>query len=357
MKTFLRSTYSSQSDRAESSKSLMLTQTARDPALRRMRSEAQERALTAAEVHAGLLARPLPCLPSKFFYDHRGSVLFDRITRLPEYYLTRTEEALLPEAARDAVARVGPRHLVELGSGLGTKVRTLLGAMSTAGLLDSCTLFDVSEPALAQSLPRLAAERPGLRTSAIVGDFLTDLGALGPGGSRLIAFLGSTIGNIHPRDVPGFFRSAASVLAEGDGLLVGLDLVKDRARLEAAYNDAQGVTAEFNRNILRVMNARLGADFDPEAFEHVAFYDAEAAWIEMRLRAARACRVRVPGAEAELVLPGGGEIRTEISCKYTRPAVEALLAATGLRLEEWYTDADALFALALMRRTAERSAG
>jgi L-histidine N-alpha-methyltransferase len=328
---------------------LNLTQTP----LRRLRSEAEDTARTAAEVREGLRARPLPTLPSKFFYDDRGSALFDRITRLPEYYLTRTEESLLPGVARDAVDRVRPRHLVELGSGLGAKVRTLLDAMAAAGTLESCTLLDVSEPALAESLPRLAAERPGLRTSGVVGDFLTDLGALGPGGSRLIAFLGSTIGNIHPRDVPGFFRSAASVLAPGDGLLVGLDLVKDRARLEAAYNDAQGVTAEFNRNILRVMNARLGADFDPDAFEHVAFYDAEAAWIEMRLRAPRGCQVRVPGAEVDLVLPPGGEIRTEISCKYTRAALEALLPATGLRVERWSTDGEGLFALALMRRAPE----
>jgi len=186
-----------------------------------------------------------------------------------------------------------------------------------------------------------------------VGDFLTDLGALGPGASRLIAFLGSTIGNIHPREVPGFFRSAAAVLAPGDGLLVGLDLVKDRARLEAAYNDAQGVTAEFNRNILRVINTRLGADFEPDAFEHVAFYDAKAAWIEMRLRAPRGCRVRVAGAGVDLVLSPGGEIRTEISCKYTRAALEALLPATGLRLDSWQTDADAMFALALLRRASK----
>jgi len=318
-----------------------------------VRSRAEEEARTAAEVREGLLSRPLPSLPSKLFYDERGGALFDRITRLPEYYLTRTEEGLLPAVARDVVDRVRPRHLVELGSGLGAKVRTLLDAMAEAHTLESCTLLDVSEDALASSLPGLAAERPGLCASGIVGDFLTDLGALGPGVSRLIAFLGSTIGNIHPREVPGFFRSAAAVLAPGDGLLVGLDLVKDRARLEAAYNDAQGVTAEFNRNILRVINTRLGADFEPDAFEHVAFYDAKAAWIEMRLRAPRGCRVRVAGAGVDLVLPPGGEIRTEISCKYTRAALEALLPATGLRLDSWQTDADAMFALALLRRASE----
>jgi len=304
----------------------------------------------ADEVRAGLEARPLPSLPSKYFYDERGDALFDEITRLPEYYLTRTEEALLPAVARETVARVRPRNLVELGSGVGGKVRVLLDAMDEAGTLQSCTLLDISESAIGNSLSQLRSERPRLKTAGVVGDFLTDLRAVGPGESRLIAFLGSTIGNIHPQDVPAFFRSAAAILAPGDAVLVGLDLVKEHARLEAAYNDARGVTAEFNRNILRVMNARLGADFDPAAFDHVAFYDAERAWIEMRLRARHAMRVRVRGAGVDLSLPAGGEIRTEISCKYTRPALEGALNGTGLMLDEWRTDPDSLFALALLRR-------
>ena len=304
----------------------------------------------ADEVRAGLEARPLPFLPSKYFYDERGGALFDEITRLPEYYLTRTEEALLPAVAREAVARVRPRNLVELGSGVGGKVRVLLDAMEEAGTLESCTLLDISESAIANSLSQLRSVRPRLKASGVVGDFLTDLRAVGPGESRLIAFLGSTIGNIHPQDVPAFFRSAASILAPGDAVLVGLDLVKDRARLEAAYNDARGVTAEFNRNILQVMNARLGADFDPAAFDHVAFYDPDHAWIEMRLRARRALDVRVPGAATALSLPASGEIRTEISSKYTRAALEAALSGTGLMLDEWRTDPESLFALALLRR-------
>ncbi len=304
----------------------------------------------ADEVRAGLEARPLPFLPSKYFYDDRGGALFDEITRLPEYYLTRTEEAFLPAVAREAVTRVRPRNLVELGSGVGGKVRVLLDAMAEAGTLESCTLLDISESAIANSLAQLRSERPRLKVSGVVGDFLTDLRAVGPGESRLIAFLGSTIGNIHPQDVPAFFRSAASILAPGDAVLVGLDLVKDRARLEAAYNDARGVTAEFNRNILQVMNARLGADFDPAAFDHVAFYDPDHAWIEMRLRARRALSVRVPGAATALSLPAGGEIRTEISCKYTPAALEAALSGTGLMLDEWRTDPESLFALALLRR-------
>ena len=318
--------------------------------IRRVRSQAEEQARMAAEVRAGLEVRPLPLLPSKYFYDEHGTALFDEITRLPEYYLTRTEEGLLPAVAQEMVQRVRPRNLVELGSGVGGKVRVLLDAMDEAGTLESCTLLDISESAIANSLWQLRSERPGLRTAGVVGDFLTDLRTVGPGESRLIAFLGSTIGNIHPQDVPAFFRAAAAVLAPGDAVLVGLDLVKDRTRLEAAYNDARGVTAEFNRNILRVMNARLDADFDPAAFEHVAFYDADRAWIEMRLRARHPLLVRVPGAGVELSLPAGGEIRTEISCKYTRGALEAALTGTGLMLDEWRTDPDSLFALALLRR-------
>jgi L-histidine N-alpha-methyltransferase len=311
----------------------------------------QERALLAAEVRAGLTATPLPTLPSKCFYDDRGDALFDEITRLPEYYLTRTEEAMLPGVAREVAERLRPRHLVELGSGIGGKVRMLLDAMAAVGTLESCTLFDISAAALEGSIRQLRTERPRLRTLGVVGDFLTDLRAVGPGGSRLIAFLGSTIGNIPPAEVPPFFRAAAQVLAPGDGLLLGLDLVKDRARLEAAYNDSRGVTAEFNRNILRVVNAQLEADFDPDAFDHVAFYDAERAWIEMRLRARRPCRAHVAAAGVTLSLGAGDEIRTEISGKYTRETLRERLEGTGLLLDTWWTDPESLFALALLRRS------
>jgi L-histidine N-alpha-methyltransferase len=313
------------------------------------RPPGQEHAQLAAEVRAGLTSSPLPTLPSKCFYDDRGDALFDEITRLPEYYLTRTEEAMLPAVAREVVERLRPRHLVELGSGIGGKVRMLLDAMAAAGTLESCTLFDISEAALSESMRQLREERAGLRTVGVVGDFLKDLPAVGPGGARLVAFLGSTIGNIHPEEVPPFFRAAAQVLAAGDGMLLGLDLVKDRARLEAAYNDSRGVTAEFNRNILRALNAQLGADFDPDAFEHVAFYDAERTWIEMRLRARRAARVSVPAADVTLSLAAGDEIRTEISCKYTRATLEERLDGTGLTLDTWWTDPESLFALALLR--------
>lgn len=324
------------------------------------RPDDDRRARMAAEVRAGLSARPLPSLPCKYFYDDRGSALFDAITRLPEYYQTRTEEAILETIAEDVVARVRPRELVELGSGIGRKVRLLLDAMRTRGELERCVLLDISEGVLAGSVETLARSYPGLEVRGVVGDFTRDLHALGPPsdrgqacGARLVLFLAGTIGNLHPDEVPAFLRALARQLAPGDGFLVGLDLVKDAARLHAAYNDSAGVTAEFNRNILRVVNEALGADFAPEAFEHVAFYDREHAWIEMRLRATRDMRVHVPGAGVELDLRAGDEIRTELSCKYTEDSFLARLDGTGLRLERWYTDAGELFASALLRRCGD----
>jgi L-histidine Nalpha-methyltransferase len=307
----------------------------------------------AAEVRAGLTSRPLPWLPCKYFYDDRGSALFDQITRLPEYYQTRTEEGILERVAGDVVAATRPIELCELGSGVGRKVRFLLDAGRALGTLSHCVLLDINPAVLAASVRSLEADYPGLSVRGVVGDFQDDLEGLGPGGGRLALFLAGTIGNLHPdREVPGFLRALARQLSPGDALLVGLDLVKDEGRLHAAYNDSAGVTAEFNRNILRVVNGALGADFDPDAFEHVAFYDREHAWIEMRLRARRDQRVHVPGAGVEMKLRRGQEIRTELSCKYTRPTFEARLARTGLRLESWLSDDESLFALALLRRTA-----
>ena len=304
----------------------------------------------AEEVRAGLLERPLPSLPSKYFYDDRGSALFDEITRLPEYYQTRTEEAILERVADELVGLARPRELVELGSGVGRKIRLLLDAMSERGLLERCFLLDISEGILAESVQRLGADYAHLEVRGVVGDFLCDLEALGSGGGRMALFLAGTIGNLHPDEVKVFLRKVARQLAPGDSFLVGLDLVKDEARLHAAYNDAAGVTAEFNRNILRAVNDGLGSDFDPEGFEHVAFYDRANAWIEMRLRARRPMRVRVPPAGLDLDYRPGDEIRTEISCKYTRESFSLRLDGTGLRLERWYTDPEALFASALLRR-------
>ena len=305
------------------------------------------------EVRVGLQTRPLPELPSKYFYDDRGSALFDEITRLPEYYQTRTELAILETIADEVVEIAQPRELCELGSGIGRKVRLLLDAMDGRGLLERCVLLDISAGFLVESVETLDADYAGLAMRGIVGDFLEDLPALGPGGGRLALLLAGTIGNLHPDRVSPFLRALARQLEPGDSFLVGLDLVKDEARLHAAYNDSAGVTAEFNRNILRVVNTHLGADFVPEAFEHVAFYDRENAWIEMRLRATRDMKVSVPGADLQLALRPGDEIRSELSCKYTRASLEARLRGTGLCVQGWYTDPDDLFASALLRRTGE----
>jgi L-histidine N-alpha-methyltransferase len=303
----------------------------------------------AAEVREGLSRRPLRELPCKYFYDARGSALFERITELPEYYQTRTETALVEAHARAIVEVVAPRELAELGSGAGRKLRFFLDAMRSRGWLERVLLLEISEGYLRESVAELQQDYPEAAVGGIVGDFLHDLEALGPGGGRLLLFLAGTIGNLHPDELPGFFRTASRVLARGDAFLVGVDLVKDAARLHAAYNDAAGVTAEFNRNILRVLNDRLGADFDPEDFEHVAFYDAERQWIEMRLRARRRVDARVPASGLRLRLAPGDEIRTELSCKYTRESFAARLAGTGLDVERWFTDAEGLFASALLR--------
>jgi len=303
-----------------------------------------------AEVREGLLARPLRSLPCKYFYDDRGNALFEEITRLPEYYQTRTEEAILEAIAGEVVDRTRPRELAEIGSGSSRKVRLLLDAMRERGLLERCVLLDINERVLGSSARKLASDYPGIRVRGIAGDFLLDLPALGPGGGRLALFFAGTIGNLHPDQVPPFLGALARQLAPGDGFLVGLDLVKDERRLHAAYNDARGVTAEFNRNILRVIDRALGADFVPEAFEHVAFYDQEHAWIEMRLRATEAMHVRVPAASLEIDLRAGDEIRTELSCKYTEESFAMLVGGTGLGVERWFTDPAGLFASALLVR-------
>ena len=309
------------------------------------------RARMAREVRAGLTATR-PWLPSKYFYDDRGSRLFEAITALPEYYQTRTEERLLETIADAIIERTQPVELVELGSGSGRKIGLLLEAMLRRGRPARCRLFDINALFVAESVRRLAERFPAVDVRGVVGDFTEDLGGLGPGGGRLAVFFAGTIGNLHPVEVPPFLRRVAAQLAPGDALLVGVDLVKDSARLEAAYNDAAGVTAEFNRNILRHINDELEADFDPDAFAHVAFYDRKRAWIEMRLAATRVQRVRIPAAGLALDYAPGDEIRTEISCKYTGASFGALLPSTGLGLDGWHTDPDHLFALALLRRQA-----
>jgi L-histidine N-alpha-methyltransferase len=319
-------------------------------ALRRTRREQQALAAMIREVREGLSRRPLPELPCKYFYDERGSRLFDAITELPEYYPTRTETRILKAHAAEIVEAVRPLELAELGSGAGRKIRFFLDAMQALSRLESVLLLEINEPYLRESVSRLQADYPQARVRGVTGDFVSDLSVLGPGGERLLLFLAGTIGNLHPDALAAFFESAAAVLAPGDGFLVGVDLVKDPARLHAAYNDGLGVTAEFNRNILRVLNHRLGAGFDPADFDHHAFWDAEQQWIEMRLRARRRVAVRIPAAAMTLRLEAGEEIRTELSCKYTQESFTARLGETGLVLERWITDAECLFASALLRR-------
>jgi L-histidine Nalpha-methyltransferase len=294
------------------------------------------------------LTRPFKEIPPKHFYDTEGSRLFDEITRLPEYYPTRSERAILEARSADIVRETGAAELVELGSGVPTKTLLLLDAMRCAGTLDRYVPFDVSEVVLRESAENLVERYPGLRVYGVVGDFERHLGALPPAeGPRIIAFLGGTIGNFPPGSRRKFLRALGRALRPQDALLLGTDLVKDPAVLEAAYNDSAGVTAAFNRNLLAVINRELDADFDLEAFEHVAFYDREQEWIEMRLRALRPQVVEVRKLGITVHFANREELRTEISAKFTRERVEADLAAAGLALRAWMTDPDDLFALSV----------
>ena len=300
------------------------------------------------DVRAGLTAQ-LKELPSKLLYDARGSKLFDRITALREYYPSRAERAILNRRAPEIVAESGSRELVELGSGTASKTRALLYAMAGAGTLRRYVPFDVDASVVERCAGELVGLYPGLAVHGVVGDFERDLAHVPEGDQRLFAFLGSTIGNLYPAQRAAFFGRLRLLMKPTDRLLVGTDLVKDREVLEAAYNDSQGVTAEFNRNVLHAVNDRLGADFVPEAFEHVAFFDEANLWIEMRLRSRRAQTVRIAGAELEVTFDEGEELRTEISAKFTADGVETELAGAGLRLDHFHTDENTLFGLALAR--------
>lgn len=294
------------------------------------------------------LRRPLPEIPPRYFYDDRGSALFEQITGLPEYYQTRTELAILESAADDILAVARPRRLCELGSGAGRKIRLLLERMEGG----ACTMLDVNRSFLDDSIRTLSADFPHIGFHGVEGDLNRDLDRLGAGGERLTLFFAGTIGNLHPGERHRLLSGLAATMAPTDALLIGADLVKDSARLEAAYNDAQGVTAAFNLNALSVLNDRFGADFVIDAFEHVAFYDTDAARIEMRLRARTPQDVHISGLDLQLRLEAGDEVRTEISCKFTRASLSGAAAAAGLTLERWYTDPEGLFALALFVRAA-----
>jgi L-histidine Nalpha-methyltransferase len=299
------------------------------------------------------LTRPFKELPPKHFYDARGAELFDRICELPEYYPTRAERAILEQHASELSALTGAAELVELGSGTAAKTRVLLDALHAAGTLERYIPVDVTESMVRECAAELTGEYPGLRVHGVIGDFERHLdqvpSAIGP---RIVAFLGGTIGNFPPTSRRRVLREIARLLGPEDYLLMGTDLVKDPEILEAAYDDAQGVTAEFNRNVLRVLNRELGADFEPEDFEHVALFDREHEWIEMRLRARREHTTLVRDLDLAVHFDAGEEMRTEISAKFTPERLEGDLSAAGMELIRWFTDPEELFALTLSRAVA-----
>ncbi len=307
------------------------------------------------ELRAALAQTP-PRIPSKYFYDARGCELFEAITHTPEYYQTRTELAMLAEHADALLAPVAPRELAELGSGSGRKTSLLLDALVRSGRGRACTLLDIAPEFLAPSVAELQRCYPTLEVRGVVGDFVYELGRLGPGGERVLVLLAGTFGNFSRADARGFLAEVTANLDPTDGFLMGVDLVKDPARLEAAYDDAQGITAAFNLNILEVLNARFGADFDPSHFRHRAPYNADADRIEMRLRARRPTEVHVAATGTRLRFAEGDELLTELSCKYTRESLTALAAPAGLAMTRWLTDPEGLFGLALFQpATAELS--
>jgi L-histidine Nalpha-methyltransferase len=297
-----------------------------------------------AEVAAGLSA-PQKELPPKYFYDHRGSELFEEITRLAEYYPTRTERGLLQSWMPDLIGELGTRSLVELGAGSAEKSRIILSAMRAARAEGLYVPIDVSVSFLNQTAERLRLEYPGLKVEPGVADISEDFEL--PRGLPhpvLYAFLGGTIGNFYPPQAIRLLCRIRMAMNRRDRFLMGVDLRKDVRRIEAAYNDAQGVTAEFNRNMLLVLNHELGADFDPQRFEHRAFYDEITHRIEMHLVSLLDQTVRIPGMGV-VSFAKGESIRTEISCKHDRESVAELFAAAGLRVDAWRSDADSLFAL------------
>jgi L-histidine N-alpha-methyltransferase len=299
-------------------------------------------------VLTGLTATP-KTLPPKWFYDARGSELFEAITRLPEYYPTRAEREVLAAHADEIAELTGAHTLVELGSGSSEKTRLLLDALRRRETLREIVALDVSDSALEASVAVLRADYAPATVHGVVGDFTRHLALLPGGEPRMVAFLGGTIGNLVPAERAKFLSALRDDLETGEWLLLGTDLVKDPATLVAAYDDAAGVTAEFNRNVLRVLNRELDADFDVSAFEHVARWDAEEEWIEMRLRATRAMAVHVRGLDLTVPFEAGEELHTEVSAKFRRARVAAELAEAGFGLTRWWTDGEGRFGVSLAR--------
>ncbi|QWZ06475.1 L-histidine N(alpha)-methyltransferase [Nocardioides panacis] len=299
-----------------------------------------------ADVRAGLTSTP-KTLPPKYFYDGQGSELFEDITRLPEYYQTRAEATILAERADEIADVTKARTLVELGSGSSEKTHLLLRALRRIGSLESYVPVDVSADAIEWAMPGLVADYPGLDVHGVVADFERHLHLLPSDGPRLVAFLGGTIGNFEPEHRAAFLASLGETLQPGDALLLGTDLVKDPERLVRAYDDTAGVTAAFDLNVLHVVNRELGGTFDVDRFEHVAVWDAERKWIEMRLRSRGEQRVDVRALDLSVDFADGEEMRTEVSAKFTEPRVAAELTGAGLRLAHWWTDTAGDFALSL----------
>ena len=301
------------------------------------------------EAAASLAASPKELSPT-WLYDERGCELFEAITRLPEYYPTRTERSILVARAGAVAAISGADTLVELGAGTSEKTRLLLDAMAVGGRLQRFVLFDVAEPTLRDTAEAVADEYPGIEVAGIVGDFRRHLDRIPTDGRRLIAFLGGTIGNLQPAQRAAMLGDLAATMAPGEAFLLGTDLVKDPARLVAAYDDAAGVTAEFNKNVLAVLNRELGAQFDLDRFDHVARFDETEEWIEMRLRSRGPQTVHIPGLALTLRFDDREDIRTEISAKFRPDRVRAELVAAGLEVVAWWTDPAGDYAVSLSLR-------
>jgi L-histidine Nalpha-methyltransferase len=302
----------------------------------------------ARDIRLGLTAKPKELAP-KYFYDERGSQLFEQITELHEYYPTRAEREILSQRSAEIVAAAGePGTLVELGSGSAAKTRHLLNAMRDADCLVTYVPVDISEEITHQTAEALVEEYPGLIVRGLVCDFEHDLERIpNGGGGRLVAFLGGTIGNLYPDARRDFLTRIAALLEPGDRILLGTDLVKAHDRLELAYDDPGGVTAEFNKNVLQVLNREFDADFDLDRFEHVARYDSEATRMDIRLRALADQTVRLDGLDLTVRFEAGEEMRTEISTKFTREALDGIYKGAGLRPDGWFTDAAEDYALSL----------
>ena len=287
-------------------------------------------------------------LPPKWFYDERGSALFEAITELPEYYPTRAEREILAERASEIGALAGADTLVELGSGSAVKTRLLLDALVPTGT-SAFVPFDVCEEAVVDSSSAIGAEYPGLAIEGVVGDFQAHLDLIPRRGRTLVAFLGGTIGNLVPAERALFLAGIRSILERGEFLLLGADLVKDRETLLRAYDDASGLTAEFNRNVLRVLNHELDANFVPDQFDHVAVWDEGREWIEMRLRSRTDQVVELRAVAQQISFRAGEEMRTEVSAKFRREVLVAELATAGFDVVTDWTDSRGRFSLWMAR--------